>query len=399
MRADVFLVEAGHASTRSQAQRLIASGVEWRLTPLAPWKKVAKNGDDIPAGAELQLLDAAEAKYISRGGLKLEGALAATGIAVKDLRCLDVGQSTGGFTDCLLQAGAAQVVGVDVGHSQLHERLRSDERVICVESFNARTLTAESLEEACDEALCDVIEEEEDNDTQPQAPYAWMRNGGQVDEDYDDSNDAKEQDIESFKAERVAKAKAKSEGVAPTELRRRPGTQNIDITPAFDFVTGDVSFISLTLVLPSVVQVLKPHGQLLMLVKPQFELQPGQIGKGGIVRDKALYVEVEQRIRECLTGLGLTVKQWMDSPIEGGDGNHEFFVWAEQGAEIKAPAPQAAADEEATAKPAVKAAAKRPSRADIKAQRAKQELYADPEVASFGQPGPGRGKQKKRNER
>ena len=399
MRADVFLVEAGHASTRSQAQRLIASGVEWRLTPLAPWKKVAKNGDDIPAGAELQLLDAAEAKYISRGGLKLEGALAATGIAVKGLRCLDVGQSTGGFTDCLLQASAAQVVGVDVGHSQLHERLRSDERVICVESFNARTLTPESLEVACDEALSDVIEEEEDNDTQPQAPYAWMRNGGQVDEDYDDSDDAKEQDIESFKAERVAKAKAKSEGAAPVELRRRPGTQNIDITPAFDFVTGDVSFISLTLVLPSVVQVLKPHGQLLMLVKPQFELQPGQIGKGGIVRDKALYVEVEQRIRNCITDLGLTVKQWMDSPIEGGDGNHEFFVWAEQGAEIKAPAPQVAADEEATAKPAVKATAKRPSRADIKAQRAKQELYADPEVASFGQPGPGRGKQKKRNER
>ena len=397
MRADVFLVEAGHASTRSQAQRLIASGVEWRLTPLAPWKKVAKNGDDIPAGAELQLLDAAEAKYISRGGLKLEGALAATGIAVKDLRCLDVGQSTGGFTDCLLQAGAAQVVGVDVGHSQLHERLRSDDRVICVESFNARTLTPESLEVACDEALCDVIEEEEDNDTQPEAPYAWMRNGGQVDEDYDDSDDAKEQDIESFKAERVAKAKAKSEGVAPVELRRRPGTQNIDITPAFDFVTGDVSFISLTLVLPSVVQVLKPHGQLLMLVKPQFELQPGQIGKGGIVRDKALYVEVEQRIRNCITDLGLTVKQWMDSPIEGGDGNHEFFVFAQQGAEIKAPAADAAEDESA---PAVKkVAAKRPSRADIKAQRAKQELYVDPEAASFGQPGPARAKQKKRNER
>ncbi|QXZ09762.1 TlyA family RNA methyltransferase [Comamonas sp. Y33R10-2] len=399
MRADVFLVEAGHASTRSQAQRLIASGVEWRLTPLAPWKKVSKNGDDIPAGAELNLLDAAEAKYISRGGLKLEGALAATGIAVKDLRCLDVGQSTGGFTDCLLQAGAAQVVGVDVGHSQLHERLRNDERVICVESFNARTLTPESLEEACDEALSEVLEVEEDNDTQPQAPYAWMRNGGQVDEDYDDTDDAKEQDIESFKAERAAKARAKFEGNAPVESRRKAGTENIDITPAFDFVTGDVSFISLTLVLPSVVQVLKPHGQLLMLVKPQFELQPGQIGKGGIVRDKALYLEVEQRIRECLTGLGLTVKRWMDSPIEGGDGNHEFFVWAEQGAEIKAPAPQLAVDEEASAKPAVKTTAKRPSRADIKAHRAKQELYEDPETASFGQPGPGRGKQKKRNER
>jgi 23S rRNA (cytidine1920-2'-O)/16S rRNA (cytidine1409-2'-O)-methyltransferase len=123
------------------------------------------------------------------------------------------------------------------------------------------------------------------------------------------------------------------------ELRRKPGTENIDISPAFDFVTGDLSFISLTLVLPAVVQLLKPHGQLLMLVKPQFELQPGQIGKGGIVRDTALYAEVEKRIRDCLGDLGLSVKQWLDSPIEGGDGNHEFFVWAQQGAEVKAPAP------------------------------------------------------------
>ena len=398
MRADVFLVEAGHAATRSQAQRLIASGVEWRLTPLAPWKKVAKNGDEIPAGAELQLLDAAEAKYISRGGLKLEGALAATGFKVAGLRCLDVGQSTGGFTDCLLQQGAAQVIGVDVGHGQLHERLRADERVVCVEGLNARAMTAESLAVACDEALSEVVEEEEDNDTQPQAPYAWMRNGGQVDEDYDDSDDAKEQDIEAFKAERAAKARAKADGQAPVERRRRPGTENIDITPAFDFVTGDVSFISLTLVLPSAVQLLKPHGRLLMLVKPQFELQPGQVGKGGIVRDPALYAEVEQRIRDCLAELGMTVLQWLDSPIEGGDGNHEFFVYAQQGAEVKAPVIADAAEEQS--KPAVKkAAAKRPSRADMRAKREKQELYEDPEVASFGQPGPARAKQKKRNER
>ena len=132
MRADVFLVDHGHASTRSQAQRLIASGVEWRLTPLAPWKKVVKNGDDIPVGAELKLLDDAEVKFISRGGLKLEGALAATGVNVQGLRCLDVGQSTGGFTDCLLKHGAAQVIGVDVGQGQLHDSLRADVRVICV---------------------------------------------------------------------------------------------------------------------------------------------------------------------------------------------------------------------------------------------------------------------------
>ncbi len=402
MRADVFLVEAGLAATRSQAQRLIASGVQWRTTVLAPWIKVAKNGDEIPVGAEVQLLDASEAKYISRGGLKLEGALAATGVSVQGLRCLDVGQSTGGFTDCLLQAGAAQVIGIDVGQGQLHERLRSDPRVVCVESFNARSLTACALHAACDEALSEVIEEEEDNDTQPVAPYAWMRNGGQVADDYDDSDDAKEQEIESFKAERSAKARAKADGAAPIERRRKPGTEGVDITPAFDVVVGDVSFISLSLVLPAVVQVLKPHGQLLMLVKPQFELQPGQIGKGGIVRDTALYAEVEQRIRACLADLGLTVKQWLDSPIDGGDGNHEFFVYAEQGADIKlpvAPAPEAV-DEDGDAKPvAKKAAVKRTTRADIKAQRAKQELYVDPEAASFGQPGPARGKQKKRNER
>ena len=147
MRADVFLVEKGHAATRSQAQRLIAAGVEWRLSSFAPWQKVAKNGDEIPVMAELRLLDGAEAKYISRGGLKLEGALAATGLQVSGLRCLDVGQSTGGFTDCLLQQGATQVIGVDVGHGQLHERLRQDGRVVCVEGLNARSMTAADLQE------------------------------------------------------------------------------------------------------------------------------------------------------------------------------------------------------------------------------------------------------------
>ena len=197
MRADVFLVEHGHASTRSQAQRLIAAGVQWRLAPTLPWNPVQKNGDDIPSCAEIQLLDSAEAKYISRGGLKLEGALATTGLSVAGLCCLDVGQSTGGFTDCLLQHGAAQVVGVDVGQGQLHERLRADVRVIGVEGLNARHMTPEALRDACEEALCERIEAEpEDNDTQPVAPYAWMRNGGLVDEDYDDSDDAKKKEEE-----------------------------------------------------------------------------------------------------------------------------------------------------------------------------------------------------------
>ena len=99
MRADQLLVERGLAASRSQAQRLIAAGVTWRSSPLRAWQRVAKNGDELPAFAELQLLDAAESRYVSRGGLKLEGALLASGWSVQGLRCLDVGQSTGGFTD------------------------------------------------------------------------------------------------------------------------------------------------------------------------------------------------------------------------------------------------------------------------------------------------------------
>ncbi|WP_234687085.1 TlyA family RNA methyltransferase [Comamonas aquatica] len=385
MRADVFLVDHGYATTRSQAQRLIASGVEWRLTPLAPWKKVTKNGDDIPAGVELKLLDNAEAKYISRGGLKLEGALEATGLKVDGLRCLDVGQSTGGFTDCLLQRGAAQVIGVDVGHGQLHERLRADVRVVCVEGMNARAMTAEVLQDACEEVISERWEEEEDNETQPKAPYAWMRNGGQVDEDYDDSNDAKDSDIEAFKAERAAKAKAREEGTVPTERRRKAEYAEVDTTPLFDFVTGDVSFISLTLVLPAVVRLLKPHGQLLMLVKPQFELQPGQIGKGGIVREPAHFQEVEERVRTCLTELGLEVKAWMESAIEGGDGNREFFIHAVQGQTIKdlgEPLPD---------QPAAPAA-KRVSRTVLR--ELKRIDVIDDEEDGYNVPGPARPKRK-----
>ena len=284
MRADVFLVDFGHAT-----------------------------GDNIPDIAQVRLLDDSEAKYISRGGLKLEGALAAAGLSVAGLRCLDVGQSTGGFSDCLLQHGAAQVVGIDVGHDQVHERLRSDPRVICVEGLNARAMTPGALQQECELVLSEIIEEIEDNDTQPEAPYSWMRNGGMVDEEYDDSDDAKDKDIERFKSERADKAKARAEGTLPVERRRRAECVDVDTTPVFDVVVGDLSFISLTLVLP------------------QFELQPGQVGKGGIVRDPALYAVVEKRIRDCCAEQGLQVQAWLDSTISGGDGNREFFVLARRG--------------------------------------------------------------------
>jgi 23S rRNA (cytidine1920-2'-O)/16S rRNA (cytidine1409-2'-O)-methyltransferase len=251
MRADQLLVDRGLAASRSQAQRLIAAGVRWRL-PGSDWKAVTKNGEELRETVEMELLDTAESRFVSRGGLKLDGALTHCGIDVTGLRCLDVGQSSGGFTDGLLQRGAAQVVGVDVGQGQLHPRLRSDPRVICIEKCNARELTAQQL--------------------------------------VDMGGDA---------------------AAGP-----------------FDLIVGDLSFISQTLVWPAIVPLLKPSGHLLMLVKPQFELQPEHIGKGGLVKDASSYATVRQRIAQACDDNGLRLRDYFESAITGGDGNREFFVWA-----------------------------------------------------------------------
>ena len=248
MRADQLLVERGLAASRSQAQRLIATGVQWR-NPLHTWQRIEKNGVLLSPDCELQLLDDAESRYVSRGGLKLAGAIAATGVEVQGLRCLDIGQSTGGFTDCLLQHGAAQVVGVDVGHAQLHDALRHDSRVVCLEKINARTLNA------------------------------------------DDS----------------------------------PLRQHIP-QGGFDLLVADLSFISLTLVLPVLATLMQAHTRALLLVKPQFELQPADIGKGGLVKDPASYALVQQRLTSACEQAELEVLHWLDSPVTGGDGNREFFI-------------------------------------------------------------------------
>lgn len=253
MRVDQLLVERGLAASRSQAQRLIASGVRWRLGD-ASWKTVSKNGEELRETVELELLDTAESRFVSRGGLKLEGALKHTGVDAAGLRCLDVGQSSGGFTDALLQAGAIGVVGVDVGQGQLHPRLRADARVVCIEKCNAREMTAEALS-----------------------------NAGVVD-------------------------------------------------PSFDLIVGDVSFISQTLVWPAMVPLLRSAGQVLMLVKPQFELQPAHIGKGGLVKDAASYAVVRERIVQACQDNGLLLQDYFESAITGGDGNREFFVWARRSA-------------------------------------------------------------------
>lgn len=297
MRIDQLLVQRGLASTRSQAQRLIADGVQWQKMEVGGevWKRVVKNGDDVPEDAPIQLLDDSEARYVSRGGLKLEAALKHVGLSVAGLRCLDVGQSTGGFTDCLLQAGAQSVVGVDVGSAQLHPSLRGDARVLCVEGVNARTLSAADLIAA----YADSTGAEGQFD---------LEEDGETFEDFDDSGIGAEPPAEGDDAELVA---------LPAEF-----------APPFDVLVADLSFISQTLVLPAAVSLLKAGGSLLTLVKPQFELQPGQVGKGGIVKDPAMYAIVEQRLREACAELGLTVTAWFDSSIEGGDGNREFFIFA-----------------------------------------------------------------------
>lgn len=243
LRADALLVQRGLAASRTQAQRLIGEG-----RVLADGKAIAKPSLELPADAVLSVVEDESDRYVSRGGLKLAGALAHTGIAVAGRTCLDVGQSTGGFTDCLLQAGAGQVVGVDVGHGQLHAKLKNDGRVSALEGINCRALTAAGLGDA-------------------------MPAGG------------------------------------------------------FDLIVGDVSFISMTLVLPQLPALLAADGDLLLLIKPQFEVGPHNIGKGGIVRDPSLYREVEGRFLEIAKNLGLTAKAWLPSPITGGDGNREFFIW------------------------------------------------------------------------
>lgn len=251
MRADQLLVERGLAATRSQAQRLIAAGVLWRLGA-SDWQRVDKNGAVLSTLCELQLLDDAETRYVSRGGLKLEGALRHAGLKVEGWMCLDLGQSTGGFTDCLLQQGAAQVWGVDVGHGQLHPRLTADPRVHVIEKHNAREL--------------------------------------------------------------------------------HPGALGPQGVMGFDLLVADLSFISITLVLPVMPSLLKPTGSAVLLIKPQFELQADDLGKGGIVKNPALYTQVEQRVRQACQAAGLDVLDWFASAIHGGDGNQEFFIHARRAA-------------------------------------------------------------------
>jgi 23S rRNA (cytidine1920-2'-O)/16S rRNA (cytidine1409-2'-O)-methyltransferase len=326
LRADQLLVHRGLASTRAQAQRLIASGVQWlklghhhtaqgamsgaeigaasNSGSALYWQRIAKNGDILPEDAQIELLNDAEARYVSRGGLKLEGALKQLGLSVKGSTCLDVGQSTGGFTDCLLQLGAARVVGVDVGFGQLHDKLRSDERVLCFERVNAREPGAIAAE----------IEK--------------LLTGEEEFDDFDNDSEFDDEDEDAGFAPKIIATKTTNTLASALNTGVNSGIFGPDFVAEFDLIVGDLSFISQTLVLPAIAPLLKPNGCLVMLVKPQFELNFGQVGKGGIVREAALYGQVEKRVREAYAGQGLTVHAWLESPIQGGDGNREFFIHA-----------------------------------------------------------------------
>lgn len=236
VRVDQLLVERGLADSREKARALIIAG-----DVLIDGQKSDKPGRSVASDSQVSVT--ARLPYVSRGGVKLAAALDGFGVDVRGNICLDVGSSTGGFTDCLLQRGAAQVWAVDVGHGQLDWKLRNDPRVVVREGVNARYLAAEEFPRKFDLAVCDA------------------------------------------------------------------------------------SFISATLLIPSMAPLLAGDGRMIVLVKPQFEVGKGEVGKGGIVRDPGQHRAACERVEACVEALAFRASI-MESPIQGAEGNREFLLYA-----------------------------------------------------------------------
>ena len=238
-RVDKLLVERGLAESRTKAQALVMAGLV-----LVNEQRINKPSDLVAPDAELRVKggDDPASRYVGRGGLKLEAALREFHINVGGLTCLDVGASSGGFTDCLLQHGARKVISIDVGHNQIDWRLRTDSRVEVREGVNARYLKPD------------------------------------------------------------------------------------DFPTRFELVVMDVSFISATKILPAIVPILTDTGQLITLIKPQFEVGKGEVGKGGIVRDPEKHLRVIDEVNRAAQDLGLQTRNVIESPIHGADGNVEFLA-------------------------------------------------------------------------
>ena len=238
-RIDKLLVDRGLAESRTKAQAMIMSGVV-----LVNEQRVDKPSQlfDTDSSVRVKGGDDPATRYVGRGGLKLEAALREFQIDVAGFVCLDVGASTGGFTDCLLQHGATRVVAIDVGHNQIDWRLRNDPRVEVREGVNARYLQPE------------------------------------------------------------------------------------DFAQKFDLVVIDVSFISVTKVLPALVALITETGSIITLVKPQFEVGKGEVGSGGIVRDESKRLRAVEEVSNAASALGLKVVNVIESPIQGAEGNVEYLV-------------------------------------------------------------------------
>jgi len=241
-RLDVLLVARGLAESRTRAEALVLAG-RVRVKGV----ERPKPGTSVASDAEVSV-ESPEHPWVSRGGVKLAAGLDAFGVDPAGKVCLDVGASTGGFTDVLLARGAARVYAIDVGHGQLHARLRSDPRVVLRERVNARLLTREDVPEPC--AL----------------------------------------------------------------------------------LVADVSFISLRLVLPAAVPLLSPGAEAVLLVKPQFESERGEVGRGGIVRDPGVRSRALARVVSAAEALGLSPLGTVESPITGADGNVELLAGFRKGA-------------------------------------------------------------------
>jgi 23S rRNA (cytidine1920-2'-O)/16S rRNA (cytidine1409-2'-O)-methyltransferase len=266
LRLDKLLVERGLAASRERAQALILAG-----RVLVDEQRIDKSGASVASDANLRLLGD-DLRYVGRGGLKLEHALTSFSIAVTGLACADIGASTGGFTDCLLQHGASSVLAVDTGYGQIHHKLRTDPRVTLLERTNARLLAPGQL------ASLFVIPE--------------------------------------------------------GNLLLSPASP--PLASRISFFAMDVSFISATLVLPAVVSALAPageswHGDAVVLVKPQFEAGREHVGKGGIVRDPAAHQLAVHRVEAAVHACGGQALALIDSPILGMEGNREFLLHARFG--------------------------------------------------------------------
>jgi 23S rRNA (cytidine1920-2'-O)/16S rRNA (cytidine1409-2'-O)-methyltransferase len=242
-RLDAELIRRGLATIRGKAQASVAAG---RVLVNGA---VADKPGRLVAAADAVVVEGPPPRFVGRGGDKLDAALDAFGIDVAGRDVLDVGASTGGFTDCLLQRGVRRVVALDVGHGQLHPRIREDERVVVLERTNVRAATAVTI-------------------------------GGLV-----------------------------------------------------EMVVADVSFISLTVIIPVLVTLCQPGSPMVLLVKPQFEAGRVEVARGrGVITDPAIHERVQSTVASALHAAGATVVGWMDSPIHGGEGNRELFVHAVVGA-------------------------------------------------------------------